>query len=74
MRAFSAFPPKVKKKSKKEQEEEKKAAEEEAARLALIPKVMTNNEALSKASGWMDSLQVRRKNAAGTLATASHFE
>lgn len=74
LRAFSAFPPKTKKKTKKELEEEKKQAEEEAARLALIPKVMTNCEALSKATSWMDSLAVKRKNAVGTLATASHFE
>lgn len=72
LRAFSAFPTKPKKKTKKEIEEEKKAAEEEAARLALIPKVITNCQALSQCESWMDSLAIRRKNAVGTMATASH--
>ena len=55
-KAFSAFPaPKKKKKTKKELEEEKKQAEEAAAAAALIPRVMTNCEALSKSKSWMDS-------------------
>lgn len=52
-RAYSAFPVKKKKLSKKEQEELKKQEEEEAARLAAIPRVMTNCEALSQAPSLM---------------------
>ena len=57
---FSSFP--VKKpttaKEKKAAEEKRKQMEEEAAALALIPKNTTNEEALSNADGWQNSVSI----------------
>ena len=52
-RVFSAFPQKKPKgKEKKLSEEEKKKLEEEEAQLKMIPKNVTNQQALKSAISW----------------------
>lgn len=57
-RVFSAFPQKkaTNAKDKKAEEEKKKKLEEEEAAQKLLPKNETNEEALSSAIGWQNSV------------------
>lgn len=59
-------------KDKKAAEEKKKKDEEDAAAQKLIPKTLTNDESLSKAEGWHNSVNVGRKFAVGTVASSKY--
>ena len=75
-RVFSAFPQKkpTTAKDKKAEEERKKKEAEELAAQKLIPKNETNEEALSHASGWQNSVQISKKFSVGTLASSKYKE
>jgi len=73
---FNNFPvpkPKTAKERKALVEKEKLEAEERE-RQNLIPKTVTNEKALEAALSWKNSVNVQKKNAVGTLASAKYDE
>lgn len=71
---FKGFPVQKPKtaKEKKALEEKKKREEEEAAALKLVPKTISNEQALYGVEGWKNTVSINKKFAVGTVASSKY--